>query len=119
MSRAYVPTAAIAAADPGDPNANSPADDRIYTVGRASAPQPTTKVAIVPIFTAGTAPTVSFTVWQRNGATGLWHNLGSFATQAGDDRAIVDDVRQGDDLFPEVTAIAGSPTDVALAFQPL
>ena len=117
MARSYAPTAPVTVADAGDPNAVGPPNNRIYTLNKRGAGDYAVGVAFIPVFNGGVTPTVSVTLWQRDGNSGVWLNLGSFATLAPTDRTLLGDLRGSDAIFAEVTAIAGGPTDVSIAFQ--
>jgi hypothetical protein len=117
MARSYVQTAAVTAADASDPNAVGPDPTRVFTLGKRGAGNYASGVAFIPVFNGGTTPTVSFDIWQKDGNSGRWLNLGSFATVGPDTRNVLNDLRGGDAIFAEITAIAGSPTDVAIAYQ--
>jgi hypothetical protein len=111
MAIGFTSLGTVTAAD-ADPNVTPPLAARILKMpgpqGHNDFPS---RVSLAAIFTAGTTPSLDGTVWVKdNLTTNRWFDFGTITTLNAV-RQLISDVPPSAEVFFQVTALNGTPTD--------
>ena len=108
--RGYTELTPVTVVDASDPNAAAPDAGRVFTPPPRLRYTPSPGVAYYVEFAAGVAPTASYTIWLKD-ANGVWISAGTVAADPGRVHRTLLNVPTTD-IFFQVTAIAGAPTNL-------
>lgn len=99
-----------------DPNGTPPSPSRIISAPNKQQNRDfPSRLSLAARFTAGTTPNVDVTVWVKDNHdnAGVWYELASVSSLDGTVQ-VLSNVPPNAELFAQVTAINGSPTDATV-----